>query len=110
MDLPAAISRTVQDAGFSARPTILSCSMPIPRQRFQVPDLLPPKEISEVRLKRRRELRALVDDAVKDSRPANPRSCGHEFHGRFRLMTSEKTRVKRSPWKRSRPACGNGLA
>src|SRR5918995_432069 len=33
---------------------------------FKVPDLLPPREISEVRLQRRRELRQLVDDAVKN--------------------------------------------
>ena len=30
----------------------------------KVPDLLPPKEIGEVRLERRRELREVVDDAV----------------------------------------------
>src|SRR5262249_56846639 len=31
---------------------------------FRVPDLLPPKEISAVRLERRRKIRDLVDDAV----------------------------------------------
>jgi len=33
---------------------------------FKVPDLLPPKEISEVRLQRRRDLRQLVDESVKN--------------------------------------------
>jgi hypothetical protein len=56
-----------QDAGFLGKtydPFVLNGD---PSQKdFKVPDLLPPKEISEVRLERRKSLRQLVDSAVKN--------------------------------------------
>src|SRR5499427_5775504 len=55
-----------QDAGFLGKsydPFILNGDPSV--KDFKVPDLLPPKEISEVRLQRRRELRQLVDESVK---------------------------------------------
>src|SRR5207248_2750838 len=62
-----------QDAGFlgkSLDPFVLGADPS--KKNFQVPDLLPPKEIGEARLERRRELREIVDDAVKnfESSPA----------------------------------------
>src|SRR5438552_18150387 len=56
-----------QDAGFLGKtydPFVLNADPSA--KDFKVPDLLPPKEISEVRLQRRRELRQLVDEAVKN--------------------------------------------
>src|SRR5438067_10114534 len=56
-----------QDAGFLGKaydPFVLNADPS--KKDFKVPDLLPPTEISEVRLQRRKELRALVDDAVKN--------------------------------------------
>src|SRR5437867_5326411 len=56
-----------QDAGFLGKaydPFVLNADPSA--KDFKVPDLLPPAEISEVRLQRRKELRSLVDDAVKN--------------------------------------------
>src|SRR5216683_6153310 len=53
-----------QDAGFLGKafdPFVLNADPSTPG--FKVPDLLPPQEISEVRLQRRKEMRALVDEA-----------------------------------------------
>src|ERR1044072_6184375 len=55
-----------QDGGFLGKgfdPFVLNAD---PSKRdFKVPDLLPPEEIGETRLRRRRELRDLVDDTVR---------------------------------------------
>src|SRR5256712_10356653 len=56
-----------QDAGFLGKaydPFVLNADPS--KKDFKVPDLLPPIEIGEARLKRRRDLRAVVDDTVKD--------------------------------------------
>src|SRR5438132_7036782 len=56
-----------QDAGFLGKtydPFVLNANPSA--KDFKVPDLLPPSEISEVRLQRRRELRQLVDESVKN--------------------------------------------
>src|SRR5256714_4246000 len=53
-----------QDAGFLGKaydPFVLNADPSTPG--FKVPDLLPPSEIGEARLQRRRELRAVVDEA-----------------------------------------------
>src|SRR5438552_4708243 len=55
-----------QDAGFLGKsydPFVLNADPS--KQDFKVPDLLPPAEIGQVRLQRRRDLRQVVDDAVK---------------------------------------------
>jgi hypothetical protein len=55
-----------QDAGFLGKaydPFLLMADPSKPG--FKVPDLLPPQEIGEVRLARRRALRSLVEDSVK---------------------------------------------
>src|SRR5438876_10312866 len=56
-----------QDAGFLGKaldPFELNADPS--KKDFKVPDLLPPSEVGEARLQRRRDLRALVDQTVKD--------------------------------------------
>jgi len=83
-----------QDAGFLGKsfdPFVLNAD---PSQKdFKVPDLLPPKEIGEARLKRRKELREVVDETVK-SFEASPSAdlMDSSFAAAYRLMTSEKAR------------------
>jgi uncharacterized protein (DUF1501 family) len=60
---------------------------------FKVPDLLPPKEISEVRLERRRELRQLVDSSVKNFEGSeSAKLMDQNFSDAYRLMTSTAAR------------------
>ncbi len=83
-----------QDAGFLGKAFDPFSLMADPSKRdFKVPDLLPPSEIGEVRLARRRDLRSIVDGAVKqfESSP----SAGlmdTNFASAYRLMTSSKAR------------------
>src|SRR6267154_4580335 len=56
-----------QDAGFLGKsfdPFVLNADPS--KKDFKVPDLLPPSEIGEVRLQRRRELRDVVEGTVKN--------------------------------------------
>src|SRR5436853_1471926 len=56
-----------QDAGFLGKgfdPFVLNADPS--KKDFKVPDLLPPAEIGEVRLQRRKELRDLVDQTVRN--------------------------------------------
>ena len=56
-----------QDAGFLGKnfdPFVLNADPSQPN--FKVPDLLPPKDLGEARLERRRELRQVVDSTVKN--------------------------------------------
>lgn len=60
---------------------------------FQVPDLLPPKQIGDARLDRRRKLRDVVDstiDAFENSE--NAALLDTNFQSAFRLMTSTQAR------------------
>src|SRR6266498_1642011 len=55
-----------QDAGFLGKsfdPFVLNADPS--KKDFKVPDLLPPQEIGEARLQRRRELRDIVDETVR---------------------------------------------
>ena len=63
------------------------------KKDFKVPDLLPPEEIGEARLQRRRELRDVVDQTVKNFE-ASPTAqlMDANFASAFRLMTSTKAR------------------
>src|SRR5678809_197427 len=78
-----------QDAGFLGKaydPFVLNAD---PSQKdFKVPDLLPPAEIGEARLQRRRELRQVVDDTVR-SFEASPSATlmDASFDAAYRLMT-----------------------
>src|SRR5689334_5329750 len=83
-----------QDAGFLGKaydPFVLNADPS--KKDFKVPDLLPPAEIGEARLQRRRELREVVDSVVKDFE-ASPSAqlMDANFQSAYRLMTSTKAR------------------
>ncbi len=83
-----------QDAGFLGKAYDPFALMADPSQKdFKVPDLLPPKEIGEARLERRRELRQVVDSTVKNFE-ASPSAAlmDNNFASAYRLMTSTKAR------------------
>jgi hypothetical protein len=83
-----------QDAGFlgkSRDPFVLGTDPSKPD--FRVPDLLPPPQIGEARLERRRQLRSIVDSAVKNFEDSdNARLLDSNFESAFRLMTSTQAR------------------
>src|SRR5437764_9927413 len=83
-----------QDAGFLGKtydPFVLNADPSA--KDFKVPDLLPPKEISEVRLQRRRELRQLVDEAVKNFEASeSAKLMETNFADAYRLMTTPAAR------------------
>lgn len=83
-----------QDAGFLGKsfdPFVLNSDPS--KKDFKVPDLLPPSEIGEARLQRRKNLRQVVDDTVKKFE-ASPSATlmDSSFEAAYRLMTSEKAR------------------
>ncbi|TWT61612.1 DUF1501 domain-containing protein [Rubinisphaera italica] len=62
-------------------------------KNFQVPDLLPPKEIGTVRLNRRQKLRELVDETANVFEATeNAALLNDNFESAFRLMTSPQAR------------------
>jgi len=64
------------------------------KPNFKVPNLLPPENISDVRLARRRKMRDIVDNAVKNFEASDDaRLLNDNFHSAFRLMTSEQARA-----------------
>jgi len=83
-----------QDAGFLGKaydPFVLNADPA--KKDFKVPDLLPPAEIGEARLQRRRELRQVVDDTVKSFEASpNAQLMDVSFQSAYRLMTSTKAR------------------
>lgn len=83
-----------QDAGFLGKaydPFVLNADPS--KSDFKVPDLLPPTEIGEARMKRRRELRSIVDQTVKDFEASeNAKLMDSNFAAAYRLMTSTKAR------------------
>jgi hypothetical protein len=98
--LPEAMGKTGgnlphgQDAGFLGKtydPFVLNAD---PAQaNFKVPDLLPPTDLGEVRLQRRRDLRQIVDAAVKDFEASDTaKLMDNNFASAYRLMTSSKAR------------------
>ena len=83
-----------QDAGFLGKAYDPFALMADPsKPDFKVPDLLPPAEIGEARLARRRELRETIEETVR-SFEASPDAqlMDANFAAAFRLMTSEKAR------------------
>lgn len=63
------------------------------REDFQVPDLLPPQTIGEVRMQRRRRLRDLVDQTIQDFESTeNASLLDSNFQSAYRLMTSQRAR------------------
>src|SRR2546422_9431218 len=83
-----------QDAGFLGKahdPFVLNADPSKPD--FKVPDLLPPKEIGEVRLKRRKELREVVESTVKNFEASEAaKLMDANFTAAYRVMTSQKAR------------------
>jgi hypothetical protein len=60
---------------------------------FQVPDLLPPKQIGDARLDRRRKLRNVVDTTINAfEKSENAALLDESFQSAFRLMTSTQAR------------------
>jgi len=98
--LPEAMGRTGgnlphgQDAGFLGKgfdPFVLMTDPSKPN--FKVPDLLPPDEIGEARLNRRRRLRQGVEDTVQGfEQSENAKLLDSNFEAAFRLMTSPAAR------------------
>ncbi|HJT35385.1 MAG TPA: DUF1501 domain-containing protein [Pirellulales bacterium] len=83
-----------QDAGFLGKAHDPFALMADPSQpNFQVPDLLPPAQIGEARLDRRRRLRSIVDDTVKNFEASDSAQLlDSNFQAAFRLMTSAQAR------------------
>src|SRR2546427_10741309 len=83
-----------QDAGFLGKaldPFLLNADPS--KKDFKVPDLLPPSEIGEARLQRRRELRDVVEGTVKNFEASpNAQLMDASFASAYRLMTSESAR------------------
>jgi uncharacterized protein (DUF1501 family) len=84
-----------QDAGFLGKafdPFVLNTDPS--KKDFRVPDLLPPQEIGEARLERRKELREVVDQTVKNFEASpNAQLMDANFSSAYRLMTSDKARA-----------------
>ena len=83
-----------QDAGFLGKAHDPFVLMADPAKGdFKVPDLLPPKEIGDARLQRRRELREIVDDTVRSfEHSESAKLMDSNFASAYRLMTSERAR------------------
>ena len=83
-----------QDAGFLGKaydPFILNSDPS--KADFKVPDLLPPKEIGEARLARRKKLREIVDGTVKGFEASeSAKLMDSNFASAFKLMTSAAAR------------------
>ncbi len=84
-----------QDAGFLGKAYDPFALMADPsKANFKVPDLLPPAEIGEVRLARRRKLRSIVEETVGNFEASdNAKLLDSNFEAAFRMMTSEQARA-----------------
>src|SRR3954471_18026664 len=83
-----------QDAGFLGKkfdPFVLNADPSKPK--FKVPDLLPPSEIGEARVERRKKLRDIVDGTVGNFESSESAALmDSNFASAFKLMTSTKAR------------------
>src|SRR5688500_4420987 len=83
-----------QDAGFLGKahdPFVLNADPS--KADFRVPDLLPPPEIGEARLQRRKELREVIEGTIKNFEASpNAELMDANFAAAYRLMTSAKAR------------------
>lgn len=60
---------------------------------FKVPDLLPPKTLGQARLDRRRKMRDIVDDSVRNfDSSEDAKILNDNFQAAFRMMTSKQAR------------------
>jgi hypothetical protein len=63
------------------------------KENFKVPNLLPPPEISDVRLERRRKMRDIVDSTLDQFEASDDaRLLNDNFQSAYRLMTSPQAR------------------
>ena len=63
------------------------------KPNFKVPDLLPPDQIGGARMDRRRKMRDIVEQTIKDFEASeDARLMDDNFQAAFRLMTSEQAR------------------
>lgn len=83
-----------QDAGFLGKAHDPFALMADPSQpKFQVPDLLPPPQIGRVRLDRRRKMRSIVDETLRNFEGNdNAQLLDSNFEAAYRLMTSPQAR------------------
>jgi hypothetical protein len=83
-----------QDAGFLGKsfdPFVLNADPS--KKDFKVPDLRPPQEIGEARLRRRQSFRQVVEGTVKNFEASSSAELmDANFASAYRLMTSEKAR------------------
>lgn len=84
-----------QDAGFLGKAYDPFALMTDPsKPNFKVPDLLPPEQIGEARLARRRKLRKIVDETVASFEASdNAKLLDSNFEAAFRMMTSPQARA-----------------
>ncbi len=83
-----------QDAGFLGKAYDPYSVMADPsKPDFKVPDLLPPTDLGEVRLERRKQLRAVVEGAISQFEASDTaRMMDANFASAYRLMTSARAR------------------
>jgi hypothetical protein len=83
-----------QDAGFLGKAHDPFVLMADPSKAdFKVPDLLPPPQIGTARLDRRRRMRSIVEQTVKDFEASETAQLlDSNFEAAFRLMTSTQAR------------------
>ena len=83
-----------QDAGFLGKAHDPFALMADPsKPDFQVPDLLPPQRIGTARLDRRRKMRSVVDETLRNFEASDDaRLLDSNFEAAFRLMTSQQAR------------------
>ncbi len=84
-----------QDAGFLGKAYDPFALMADPsKPNFKVPDLLPPEQIGEARLERRRKLRSIVDETVANFEASDSaKLLDSNFEAAFRMMTSTQARA-----------------
>jgi hypothetical protein len=83
-----------QEAGFLGKAYDPFALMADPsKPNFKVPDLLPPPQIGEARLDRRRKLRAIVEETLRNFEASeNAKLLDSNFEAAFRMMTSPQAR------------------
>lgn len=84
-----------QDAGFLGKAHDPFALMADPsKPDFKVPDLLPPPQIGDVRLDRRRRLREIVEETADDfAASESAKLLDSNFEAAFRIMTSPQARA-----------------
>ncbi len=94
-----------QDAGFLGKaydPFVLMADPSTPN--FKVPNLLPPKQIGEARISRRRRLRDIVETTVKGFEESeDAKLLDSSFQAAFRIVTSQQARQAFDLSKESKP-------